>query len=98
MRGSRKLIVDFVKEVRGKLRDKPPCVSPGAVKLAVELLDNAVGQGLLNVNDRGGSLLEYFVSYLESSLGGIIIGEPVKRFRRVVDEVKKGGLISASGK
>lgn len=92
---SKKLIADFVREIRGQLRDKPPCVSPGAVKLAVELLDNAVGQGLLDVNDKK-SMLEYFVSYLESSLG-IVVGEPVKRFRRVVDEVTKR-LISVSEK
>lgn len=93
---SKKLIADFVREIRGQLRDKPPCVSPGAVKLAVELLDNAVGQGgLLDVNDKK-SVLEYFVSYLESSLG-IVVGEPVKRFRRVVDEVTKR-LISVGGK
>ena len=90
------LIKEFIKALRDNLRDKPPCISPGAIKSAIQLLDNAVGQRLLSVND-GESVLRYFRDYLEASLGIISVSTPYKRFRNAMESVMKK-LISSGGK
>ena len=92
----KKSIADFIGELRQKFREKSPCISPGAVKSAIQLLDNAVGQGLLSTKDIR-STLSYFRDYLEASLGMTSVGAPYKRFRRSVEDVTKK-LISPGGK
>lgn len=84
----KKSIADFIGELRQKLRDKSPCISPGAVKSAIQLLDYAVGQGLLSTKDIE-TMLSHFRDYLEASLGMASVGAPYKRFRKNVEDIMK---------
>ena len=87
----RRSIIEFVGRLREELRGRP-CVSPGAVKVSIQLLSNAYANRMLTTEEPGAVIGRYFLNYLRSSLG-IFVGSELRRFNRAVEK-----LISQVGK
>lgn len=91
-----KEIIDFIRGLR-----RPPkssksrgrlCISPGSVKVSIQLLNNAYVNGIIDKAKNPREVIrDHFINYLRSSLG-VLIGNELKAFDEAVRE-----LISKAG-
>jgi MoxR-like ATPase len=84
----RNKITEFVGQLRKELRSKL-CISPGSVKVSIQLLNNAYADNIITSTTNPGEVIEkYFLNYLKSSLG-IFVGNELKKFDNAVKNIKK---------